>query len=325
MSASRYAEVPVLVTGAQGFIGSWLVGRLLSLGARVVVPFRTLDEQSRFARQGLGAHTERVVMDLQDVASLIRTVNEHEIREVFHLGARTIVADANRSPMDALDVNVRGTYNLLEACRTVGTVGAVVVASSYHAYARDSGNALGEDSPLGSAWPYDVSKACADMIARCYAASWELPVAVTRLANVYGGGDLNYSRLVPDAARALVAGDAPVINSDGTPERDFIYVEDAVDAYLAVAASLGDPAMRGRAWNVGSGSPIAVGDLVGRLVAASGHDVEADVRGEPTARDDVDRQYLDSAAITEQLGWEPAWTLEEGLGATYAWYESALG
>lgn len=324
MSPSRYAGMPVLVTGAQGFIGSWLVERLLGEGATVVVPARSAGADSRFHRLGLDGRTEQVEMDLQDLPSLIRAVNEHDVREVFHLGARTIVADANRSPMDVFEANVRGTYNLLEACRAVETAEAVVVASSYHAYARDSDHALAEDSPLGSSWPYDVSKACADMIARCYAASWDLPVGVTRLANVYGGGDLNYSRLVPDAARALVTGDAPVIRSDGTPERDFIYVEDAVDAYLAVAASLSEKGFHGRAWNAGSGSPVAVAELVGRLVAASGRDLEPDVRGESTARDDVDRQYLDSTAIRDQLGWEPRWSLDEGLRTTYAWYESAL-
>jgi CDP-glucose 4,6-dehydratase len=316
--------MPVLVTGAQGFIGSWLVERLLGEGAVVVVPRRSAREDSRFHRQGLDGRTEQVDMDLQDLPSLVRAINEHEVRQAFHLGARTIVADANRSPLQAFDANIRGTYHLLEACRMVGRTEAVVVASSYHAYARDSEHALAEDSPLASAWPYDVSKACADMIARCYAASWEMPVAVTRLANVYGGGDLNYSRLVPDAARALVAGHAPVINSDGTPERDFIYVEDAVDAYLAVAASLSEPRLRGQAWNAGSGSAVAVADLVERLVAVSGRDLDPEVRGETTARDDVDRQYLDSRSIREQLGWEARWSLDEGLRTTYGWYESAL-
>jgi CDP-glucose 4,6-dehydratase len=324
VSSSRYQGVAVLVTGAQGFIGSWLVERLLGEGAAVVVPRREVDEGSRFRREGLDARTEQVAMDLLDLPSLVRAVNEHEVREVFHLAAGTIVADANRSPMEAMDVNVRGTYNLMEACRVVGTPEAVVVASSYHAYARDADHALQEDSPLGSAWPYDVSKACADMIARCYAASWELPVAVTRLANVYGGGDLNYSRLVPDAARALVGGDAPVINSDGTPERDFVYVEDAVEAYLAVASALREGRHRGQAWNAGSGESVAVAEVVRRLVGASGRDLEPDIRGERTARDDVDRQYLDSGAIARDLGWSPAWTLDEGLRKTYAWYESAL-
>jgi CDP-glucose 4,6-dehydratase len=283
-----------------------------------------LAEESRFWRNGLGARCEHVSLDLEDPASLVRAVNEHDVRLVFHLAARTVVADATRSPMEAMDVNVRGTFNLLEACRVVGCADGIVVASSYHAYARDSAHALSEDAALGSAWPYDVSKACADLIARCYAASWGLPVAVTRLANVYGGGDLNFSRLVPDAARALVAGNAPVIHSDGTPERDFVYVEDAVNAYLAVADSLLDSRFHGRAWNAGSDSPVAVADLVRRLVAASGRDVDPDVQGEPTARDEIDRQYLDSRAIREELGWAPRWSVDAGLQATYEWYESVL-
>ena len=268
MTRPRYDGMPVLVTGAQGFIGSWLVQRLLREGATVLVPRRPSGEGSLFAREGLEARCVQVDMDLQDLASLIRAVNEHDVREVFHLGARTIVADANRSPMAAFDANVRGTYNLLEACRVADDAPS----------ARGGGLLLPRLRPAtpatrwartprwGPAWPYDVSKACADMIARCYAATWDLPVGVTRLANVYGGGDLNYSRLVPDAARALVAGRAPVIHSDGTPERDFIYVEDAVDAYLAVADSLSEPRFRGRAWNAGSGSSM----LCGRAGAPAG-------------------------------------------------------
>ena len=244
--------------------------------------------------------------------------------EVFHLGARTIAAEANRSPMQAFEVNVRGTWNLLEACRVTEVPEAVVVASSYHAYAKDSDEALDEDSPLGADWPYDVSKACADLIARCYAASWDVPVSVTRLANVYGGGDRNWSRLVPAAARALVAGEAPVISSDGTPERDFIYIEDAVDAYLRVAESTRDPRLRGRAWNAGSGEPVPVRELVQRLISASGRDLEPVVQGEPVASGRVDRHYLDSAAIRGELGWEPRWSLDDGLLATYRWYASAL-
>lgn len=324
MTRSRYAGMPVLVTGGHGFIGSWLVQRLLDEGATVLVPQRPAEEESRFIREGLERRCVQLDFDLQDFSSLVRAINEHEVSEVFHLGARTIVSHANRSPMAAFDANVRGTYNLLEACRVAGTAEAVVVASSYHAYARDSAHALTEASPLGSAWPYDVSKACADMIARCYASSWDLPVGVTRLANVYGGGDTNYTRLVPDAVRSLVAGEAPVMRSDGTPERDFIYVEDAVEAYLAVADSLRDLRFRGRAWNAGSGASVAVGELVRRLVAVSGRDLQPEVAGEATARDDVDRQYLDSSAIHDELGWTPQWDLEDGLRRTYDWYESAL-
>jgi CDP-glucose 4,6-dehydratase len=248
-------------------------------------------------------------------------LNEHEVDEVYHLAAQTIVGTANRSPMATWDANVRGTYTLLEACRSLGTVRRVVVASSDKAYGDHDVLPYREDFALQPRYPYDVSKACTDMIARSYACTYDLPVAVTRLANLYGPGDLNWSRIVPDSARALARGERPVIRSDGTPERDYLYVEDAVDAYLAVGASLDRPELRGRAWNAGFGKPIPVIDLVRTLISVSGRDVEPDVQGEGTPHGEIDRQYLDSTAIREQLGWEPRWDLEKGLTATWEWYE----
>ena len=162
------------------------------------------------------------------------------------------------------------------------------------------------------------------MIARSYAATWGLPVAVTRLANVYGGGDLNYSRIVPETARALVEGRPPVVRSDGTPKRDFIYVQDAVEAYLAVAGSLERDELRGRAWNAGAGEPVQVIELVRRLVAASGRDIEPDVRGEGAPPGEIPDQWLDSTAIREELGWAPKWGLDDGLRETWAWYLKRL-
>lgn len=322
MREGRYAGVPVLVTGAQGFVGSWLVRRLLDLGAEVVVPARQADESSLFRREGLDERCKSVQVELADVRSLVRVLNELGIEMVFHLAARTISGEAAREPLEAFEVNVRGTFNLLEACRSLRTATAIVVASSYHAYARDSGLALREDAPLGTSGPYEVSKGCTDLISRCYADTFELPVAVTRLANVYGGGDLNFSRLVPDAARALVSGKRPVIRSSGVQERDFLYVEDAVDAYIAVADSLERHELAGRAWNAGSGTPLSVRELVSRFAAAGGRDLEPEVQGEPDG--EVDRQYLDSGAIRDELGWAPRVGLDEGLQRTYAWYESAL-
>ena len=236
---------------------------------------------------------------------------------------------ANRSPLSTFETNVRGTWLLLEACRAAATVGVpvarVVVASSDKAYGDHDELPYREDFALAPRFPYDVSKACTDMIARSYAHTYDLPVAVTRMANVFGGGDVNWSRIVPDTARALVRSDRPVIRSDGTPERDYLYVEDAVDAYLAVAASLDDQAMRGRAWNAGWGAPLTVREIVDRLIAASGRDVEPDVRGRGTPAGEIDRQYLDSTAIREELGWAPRVPLDDGLRRTWEWYERHLG
>jgi len=255
-------------------------------------------------------------------------VNEYGVHDVFHLADQTIVGTANRSPMSTFETNIRGTYNLLEACRARGVVGTpiqrIVVASSDKAYGSHDDLPYREGAPLNPSYPYDVSKACADMIARSYAATWGLPVAVTRLANVYGGGDLNWSRLVPDTARALAKGERPVIRSDGSPERDYLYVDDAIDAYLAVASSLDSEDLRGRAWNAGWGEPHSVRTVVDRLIAVSGRDLVPDVQGTGLPHGEIDRQYLDSTAIDEELGWRPKVGLDEGLRRAWDWYERRL-
>ena len=315
-----------LLTGAHGFIGSWIAERLLDEGARVVVLRRHGHGESRFAAQGLAERCDIVNASILDIWSLVRAVNEYEIDVAFHLGARTTVDAATADPLATWEANVRGTYNLLEACRLGGGDRdvKVVVASSYHAYGAHNGGPYREDFGLRATRPYEASKACADLLARCYARTWDMPVAVTRLANVYGGGDLDFSRLLPGAARALVQGQRPVIRSDGTPERDFLYIEDAVEAYLAVARSLDQPELRGRAWNAGSGTSVPIAEVVRGLAAASRNELEPEIQGVPRSGD-IDRQYLDSTAAQNELGWRPQWDLDSGLRETYAWYERHLG
>ena len=244
---------------------------------------------------------------------------------VFHLAAQTQVGAANRSPLGTWETNIRGTYLLLEAVREEVPGTRVVVASSDKAYGSHAELPYREDFALQPSYPYDVSKAATDLMARSYAATFGMPVAVTRLANVYGPGDVNWARVVPDTARALVSGERPVIRSDGTPERDYLFVEDAVAAYLAVAASLDDPGNHGRAWNAGSGEPLSVLEIVNRLIAISGRDVEPDIQGTGVPHGEIDRQYLDSTALREELGWAPEWDLDRGLRATWEWYERTLG
>jgi CDP-glucose 4,6-dehydratase len=302
-----------------------LAERLLGRGERVVALRRDLEPDSRFVTDGLEQRCVVVLADLTDYESLLRIVNEHEVRGVFHLAAQAIVGTANRGPLATWESNVRGTYTLLEACRAAGgTIERIVVASSDKAYGNHEELPYREDFALRARNPYDVSKACADMIARSYADTYDLPVAVTRLANIYGPGDLNWSRLIPDAARALVRGERPVIRSDGTPERDYVYVEDAVDAYLAVAASLDRPELRGRAWNAGCAAAVSVREVVRKLIDVSGHDVEPEIRGEGTPRGEIDRQFLDSTPIREELGWRPGFDLDRGLPITWKWYERRL-
>jgi CDP-glucose 4,6-dehydratase len=322
---SAWAGRSVLVTGAQGFVGSWLAEALLDAGARVIALRRDVEPEARFHVDGIDARCVIAQADLVDYEDVLRVLNEHEISTVFHLAAQTIVGTANRSPLSTFDTNIRGTYVLLEACRALGVVGeaveAIVVASSDKAYGGHEQLPYREDFALRPRFPYDVSKACTDMLARSYAYTYDLPVAVTRMANIYGGGDVNWSRIVPDTARALAKGDRPVIRSDGTPERDYLYVADAVDAYLTVAASLERTDLRGRAWNAGCGSPVSVRELVDRLAAVSGRGSEPDVKGAGTPHGEIDRQYLDSTAIREELGWAPRHDLDEGLEAAWRWYE----
>ena len=314
----------MLVTGAQGFIGSWLAERLLDEGARVVTLLRDVEPDSRFLTDGISDRCVQVRGDLLDYQELVRAINEHGVRAVFHLAAQTIVGTANRSPLSTFETNIRGTYTLLEACRGAGVVGnpveRIVVASSDKAYGSHDELPYREDFPLQPSYPYDVSKACTDMIARSYAVTYDMPTAVTRLANVYGGGDINWSRIVPDSARALLDDKAPVIRSDGSPERDYMYVEDAVSAYLAIADSLDRRELWGRAWNAGTGKPVSVRELVSRLIAASGRQVEPEVQGSGTPHGEIDRQFLDSSAMRDELGWTASWDLDAGLRETYAWY-----
>lgn len=280
---------------------------------------------SRFDDEGLRERCTLVEGSLVDLGSLREALGAHDVRAVYHLGAQTQVGVAYRSPFETWETNVRGTYTLLEAIRERGGVERVVVASSDKAYGSHDELPYREEFALRPDYPYDVSKAATDMIARSYAATYGLPVAVTRLANVYGPGDVNWARLIPDTARALLRGERPVIRSDGTPERDYIYVDDAADAYLAVSDSLDDGANSGRAWNAGSGEPHSVLEIVRRLIEIAGVEVEPDVQGSGVPHAEIDRQYLDPTAIRMELGWQPSWDLDRGLRAAWAWYSERFG
>jgi CDP-glucose 4,6-dehydratase len=315
----------VLFTGAQGFIGSWVAERLLDGGADVLVLDRAPAELSHFRMRSLHERCTAVPADLLDPASLCTALDEHEVSAVYHLAATAIVGSATTSPLATYEVNVRGTWNLLEACRTARRPPErIVVASTDKAYGVHEQLPYREDHALQPRYPYDASKACADIIARSYAHTFELPVAVTRFGNVFGGGDLSFSRLIPGTARSLLAGERPVIRSDGLAERDFLYIEDAVTAYLAVGASLEREELRGRAWNASIGEPVSVLEIVGRLTAIAGSALEPDVRGHGTPYGELPRQWLESSAIAGELGWRAQWSLQRGLEETFAWYAREL-
>jgi CDP-glucose 4,6-dehydratase len=308
------------VTGAYGLLGTWLVRALLDAGAHVVALKRDEPAISALTIEGLEARVDVVRGDCIDSALVERAIVEHEVDTVFHLAAQTLVGTANRSPLSTFETNIRGTWTVLEACR-LHEVQRVVVASSDKAYGAHSELPYCEDFALQPRHPYDVSKAATDLIARSYWHTFGLPVAVTRFANLYGGGDLNFSRLIPEAVSAAIAGRRPVIRSDGSPERDFLYAEDAANAYLALAEALDRPEARGEAFNAGGGRPYAVRDVVSLVCRLAGADVEPEIRGHGTPAGEIDRQYVDAGKLRALTGWAPRVNLEEGLRRTVRWYQ----
>jgi CDP-glucose 4,6-dehydratase len=312
-----------LVTGGRGFVGAWICRQLVERGDRVTVLDRVADADRRSALDllGVAGDVATVEGDLVDGHVVRRTIAEHDIDTVFHLAAQTLVGPAAESPAATFETNVRGTWIVLEASRESG-VGRVVVASSDKAYGAHEELPYREDFALRPTAPYEASKAAADLLARSYWPSYGLPVAVTRFANIYGGGDTNFSRLIPEAVSAALDGRPPVLRSDGSPQRDFLYVEDAADAYLTIADGLDRDQVRGQAFNAGGGSPHAVGEVVEMIARLAGTDVKPEILGAGNPAGEIDRQYVDPGKIREVLGWEPRVELEEGLGRTIEWYRA---
>jgi CDP-glucose 4,6-dehydratase len=270
---------------------------------------------------GLADRVDVVHGDICADGLVDRAIVEYEVDSVFHLAAQTLVGTANHAPLSTFETNIRGTWLVLEASRLHG-VGRVVVASSDKAYGSHTELPYREELALQPTFPYDVSKAAADLIARSYWHTFGVTVAVTRFANLYGGGDTNASRLVPEAVTAVLAGRRPVVRSDGSPERDFLYVEDAVRAYLAIWAALGRDEGRGEAFNAGGGRPHRVGDVVELICRLAGSELEPDIRGAGVPHGEIDRQWVDFSKLRELTGWEPSVTLEEGLQRTIDWYRA---
>ena len=321
MDARSMGGRSVFVTGAYGLLGSWLVKRLVAGGARVTVLKRNSTVTSPLTLDG----TERLVNvvhgDVGDLALLERALTEYEVDTVFHLAAQSIVGVATRSPISTFETNIRGTWIVLEACRHVG-VRAVIVAASDKAYGMHDDLPYREQHALQPRFPYEVSKAATDMIARSYWHAYRVPVAVTRLANLYGGGDLNLSRLVPEAALAAIDGRPPVIRSDGTVRRDFLYVEDGVAAYLAIWALLDDGRGAGEAFNAGGERPYTVLEVVELTCRAAGAGVTPQILGNVAPNGEIPCQWVDSTKLRELSGWTPTVTLEEGLRRTVGWYRA---
>lgn len=323
MSATFWQDRPVFVTGASGLVGGWLVRRLLEAGADVVCLVRDWNPQSVL----LGALRDQVTIvrgDVCDQPLLERILGEYEINTVIHLAAQTIVGIANRNPVSTFDSNIRGTWTLCEAARRSPLVQQIVLASSDKAYGDSPVLPYTEDQPLRAVQPYDMSKAAADMIGLTYARAFELPVAITRCGNFFGGGDLNFNRLVPGTIRCVLRNQRPVIRSDGQLIRDYIYVEDGAAAYMTLAEQVAaNRDLAGRAFNFAREDQLSVLELTQRILTLMDReDLEPDVRNEPAAKAEIREQRLDASAARRELSWSPQYTLDEGLRRTIGWYRA---
>ena len=315
---------PVLVTGATGLVGSALVRLLHAAGAAVVALVRDWIPQSELVRGGLLEQVRVVRGDITDAPLLERVMGEYEVNTVFHLAAQTVVSIANRNPVSTLEANIRGTWCVLEAARRSATVKQIVVASSDKAYGIQAQLPYAESTPLEGRFPYDVSKSCADLIAQMYARSFGLPVCITRCGNFYGPGDLNWNRIVPGSLRSAIRGERPVIRSDGSSVRDYIYVDDGAAAYLRTAECLAaDRSLAGEAFNFSNETPMTVLALVQRILVAAGRpELVPDIRSE--ASNEIPAQYLNASKARARLAWSPQFTLEAGLARAHAWYQAVL-
>ena len=313
----------VFVTGATGLLGSWLVSQLLDADSRVVCLVRDSVPKSERVQNCRIEQVHTVRGDITDRDLLERALGEYEVDVVFHVAAQAVVGTANRDPVSTFSTNIQGTWNLLEACRRSSKVSSIVVASSDKAYGDQQHLPYTEAMPLLGRHPYDVSKACGDMIAQAYAASYNLPVAVTRCGNFYGGGDLNWNRVVPGTIRSVIRGERPIIRSDGKFVRDYIYIEDAAAAFMLLAERLAlDTALYGQAFNFSYEIQLSVLDMVELILRKMGSTLRPEVLNE--ASNEIRHQFLSAERARTVLNWRPRFTLESGLDRTLTWYREFL-
>jgi CDP-glucose 4,6-dehydratase len=324
MKVSFWQDRPTLVTGATGLLGGWLVRRLLELDADIVCLVRDWVPQSELVHAQLVDRVKVVRGDVRDQALLERTLGEYEIDTVFHLAAQTIVGIANRNPVSTFETNIGGTWTLLEACHRSPKVHSIVTASSDKAYGDQEQLPYNENTPLQGRYPYDVSKSSADLLAQSYAITYKLPVAITRCGNFYGGGDLNWNRVVPGTIRSVLRGQRPIIRSDGQYVRDYFYIEDGAAAYILLAEKLGqNPSLSSEAFNFSNETPLSVLELVERILQLMASKSKPIIRNE--ASNEIRQQYLNAEKARKVLGWKPLFTLDEGLKTTIEWYRKFFG
>ncbi len=319
MDKIEWQDRPVFVTGASGFLGGWLVKHLIELEADVVCLMRDWIPQSELIRANLIEKVEVVRGDICDQALVERILGEYEVNTVFHLAAQAIVPVANRNPISTFDSDIHGTWSVLEACRRSPEVSSVVVASSDKAYGTQTKLPYSEDMPLKGSHPYDVSKSCMDLIAQCYGISYKLPIGIARCGNLYGGGDLNFNRIVPETIRSVLRKKRPIIRSDGKYIRDYFYVEDAVHAYILLAEKVLEGNMHGDAFNFSYGQPITVLEIVKNILEIMNSELKPIIKNE--ASNEIREQYLDASKACSILGWKPTVSLDEGLKRTIDWYK----
>ena len=319
--AAFWRDRPVFVTGATGLLGAWLVRQLVAAGADVVALVRDWVPQSELVSGGSLNDIRVVRGDVRDQELLERALGEYEIATVFHLAAQTIVGVANRNAVSTLDTNIRGTWALLEAARRSPTVKQIVTASSDKAYGDQDVLPYREEAAVAGRFPYDVSKSCADLVAQMYARTFDVPVCVTRCGNFYGGGDLNWNRIVPGTIRSVLRGERPIIRSDGRYTRDYLYVEDGARAYMVLAEQLAmNPALAGHVFNFSYERQLTVIDMVDRILAVMASDLRPEIRNE--ASNEIRDQFLDASKARTMLGWTPAFEFDAGIAATVQWYRS---
>jgi CDP-glucose 4,6-dehydratase len=320
LNRTFWLDRPTFVTGGTGLVGSWLIQRLIDAGADVVCLVRDWVPQSESVRRNNLERVKVVRGDVRDREVLERALGEFEIDTVIHLAAQTIVTIANRNPISTFETNIAGTWNLLEACRRSPRVKQVVVASSDKAYGDQEILPYDENTPLQGQHPYDVSKSAADLIAYTYAKSFNLPVSITRCGNFYGGGDLNWNRIIPGTIRSVLRGQRPVIRSDGEYIRDYFYVEDGAAAYMLLAEQLAArPELKGQAFNFSNEIQVSVREIVNQILKEMKSELSPDIRNEVS--NEIRHQYLSSEKARRELCWKPMFNLEDGLHKTIAWYK----
>jgi len=313
----------VLITGASGFVGSWLSKSLIEKGANVVAMLK--DNASDMVLKYSGIYSKLKGIEKGDIVNfdwVKKIFVDYNIDTCFHLAAQAIVGIANQSPIPTLETNIKGTWNILEVTRIIESVKRLIVASSDKCYGEPIKLPITEDHPLLASYPYDASKACADILSRTYSKTYGLSIGVTRCCNIYGGGDLNFSRIVPDTIRSVISNKNPVIRSDGTPVRDFIFIMDAVSGYLTLAENLERNEIKGEGFNFGSNSPITILDFVNKIIKISGKKLNPEIIGKNKPKCEIDAQYLSSEKAGKLLNWKSEVKLDEGLKETIQWYSN---